>query len=287
VAVNILVRGTKRRPRTATNQRLGTLDARYEWVEVCRRQFGQVPKQVFHQWNSVVHVTEFEGQPGRRPLTYDEIQALFDAADGLVEQIRARGCKGTLTAMRDAAVLKTVYAFGLRRQEAWGLDLADLRRNPKLPSFGQYARLLVRYGKSSRGSPPKRRTALLVPEMDWIVPILEQWVEEVRSLLSPGSHPALWVTERRGRLSMRGINEAFQAARDATGLPRELDLHCLRHSFITHLVEFGYPERFVQEQAGHQYASTTAIYTGVSDEYRNRLLERSLRERRPLWGDAL
>jgi site-specific recombinase XerD len=50
----------------------------------------------------------------------------------------------------------------------------------------------------------------------------------------------------------------------------------LRHSYVTHLVEFDYPERFVQEQVGHSYASTTAIYTGVSDDYRNRLLQRSL-----------
>ena len=30
---------------------------------------------------------------------------------------------------------------------------------------------------------------------------------------------------------------------------------------ITHVVEFGYPERFAQDQAGHVAASTTAIYT--------------------------
>ncbi len=46
------------------------------------------------------HVTEFEGQPHRRPLTYDEVQALFDAADGRVEQIRSRGRKGALAAQR-------------------------------------------------------------------------------------------------------------------------------------------------------------------------------------------
>jgi hypothetical protein len=50
-----------------------------------------------------VHVTDYEGDPRRRPLTYDEIQALFDAADGHVEDIRARECKGGLAAMRDAA----------------------------------------------------------------------------------------------------------------------------------------------------------------------------------------
>ena len=87
------------------------------------------------------------------------------------------------------------------------------------------------------------------------------------------------MTERRGRLSRRAINEAFEEARDAAGLDPVLDLHCLRHSYITHLIEFGYPERFAQDQAGHSYASTTAIYTGVSDEFRNRLMAKALRER--------
>jgi hypothetical protein len=45
------------------------------------------------------------------------------------------------------------------------------------------------------------------------------------------------------------------------------------------MIEFGYPERFAQDQAGHSYASTTAIYTGVPGEVRNRLLGRALRER--------
>lgn len=82
---------------------------------------------------------------------------------------------------------------------------------------------------------------------------------------------------------MRSINEAFASARQAAGLPTELDLHCLRHSYVTHLVEFDYPERFVSEQVGHRYASTTALYTGVSDEYRRRLIRRALQDRTELW----
>jgi len=261
-------------------------DPRYGWPMRCQERFGDVPVQILHEDNSIVHATEFEGQPYRRPLTYDEVQALFDAADGLGVDIRARGRKGALVAMRDSALLKTVYAFGLRRNEACGLDVADLRHNPKVPAFGRFGALFVRYGKSSRGSPPKRRTVLMVPEMDWIVPVLEQWVDELRPRFGPGAHPALWMTERRGRVSNRVLNEAFAAARDAAGLPVELDLHCLRHSYVTHLVEFDYPERFVQDQVGHAYASTTAIYTSVSDAYRNLLLLRALQKRHgDLWGD--
>ena len=261
-------------------------DARYGWVARCLEQFGSAPRQILDEWNTVGHVTEFEGQPHRRPLTYDEVQALFDAADGLVEEIRSRGRKGALAAQRDAALLKVIYAFGLRRSEAWGLDLSDLRHNSQAREFGQYGAVFVRWGKSSNGSPPKRRTVLTVPEMDWVVPVIQKWIEEVRPLFSPGAHPALWVTERRGRLSRRAINEAFEEARDAAGLDPVLDLHCLRHSHITHLIEFGYPERFAQDQAGHSYASTTAIYTGVSDEFRNRLLVAALRERHArAWED--
>lgn len=259
-------------------------DVRYGWPAICHERFGRTPQQVFHEWNTAVHIEGYEGDPQRRPLTYDEVQALFDAADHRVEEIRRRGRKGALAAMRDAALLKTVYAFGLRRQEAAQLDLADFRHNPKSPGFGEFGALFVRYGKSSRGGAPKRRTVLTVPEMDWIVSVLKQWVHEVRPLLGPGSHPALWVTERCSRIARRAVNEAFDVARSAAGLSGRLDLHCLRHSYITHLVEFDYPQRFVQDQVGHTYASTTAIYTGVSDEYRTRLLQRALaNHRNDLW----
>ncbi|MEV6331855.1 tyrosine-type recombinase/integrase [Streptomyces sp. NPDC051909] len=261
-------------------------DARYAWPRECEEKFGQAPVQILHEWNTVAHVAEYEGDPRRRPLTYDEVQALFDAADARVEEIRARRRKGALAAIRDAVLLKTVYAYGLRRREAWGLDLADLRHNPKAKQYGRFGALYVRWGKSSKGSPPKRRTVLTVPEMDWIVPALEQWLDEIRPAVIPGRLSALWVTERQSRLSRRSVNEAFEAARDAAGLPAELDLHCLRHSYVTHLIEFDYPERFVQDQVGHAYASTTALYTGVSDEYRNRLLQRSLQRHQELWGTS-
>jgi site-specific recombinase XerD len=255
------------------------LDRRYGWVDTCRERFGQAPQVVFHEANSVVHTLEYEGDPRRRPLTYDEVQALFDAADARPAQIRGHGRKGMLTALRDAAVLKTIYAYGTRRTESSMVDLVDLRRHRKSPQFRQFGSMAVRYGKSSNGAPPKRRTVLLVPEMDWVVDVLGEWVHEVRPRLAPGRHPALWVTERAGRMSPRSINEAFTAARDAAGLDGVLDLHCLRHSYITHLTEFGYPARFVQEQVGHSHGSTTAIYMGVSDEYRNHLLEASLKRR--------
>ena len=226
---------------------------------------------------------EYEGRPGRRALTYDEVQALFDAVDARVAQIRALGRKGALAAWRDAAILKMVYAYGLRRREACMLDVADLRHNPQAARYGLFGSAQVRYGKATRGSAPKRRTVLTVPETDWVVALLGQWLEEVRPRFAAGGHPALWVTERCSRVSGRHLDEVFAQAREAAGLQAGFDLHALRHSYVTHLLEFGYPVLFVQQQVGHAYASTTAIYTSVSDEFRNRLLARSLVRYEELW----
>ncbi len=69
-------------------------DRRYGWAEVCLERFGDIPQQIFHEDNRVAQVVDYEGRPGRRSLTYDEVQALFDAADGRAEATRARpqGC---------------------------------------------------------------------------------------------------------------------------------------------------------------------------------------------------
>ncbi|WP_419423140.1 tyrosine-type recombinase/integrase [Rhodococcus opacus] len=226
-------------------------DPLYSWVEICMERFGAAPAQVLHAANTIVDVSEYEGDPRRRPLAYDEIQALFDVADGRAELIRSRRRKGARAAMRDAALLKTVYAFGLRRSEAAGLDLADLRHNPKAPAFGRCGAVFVRWGDSPHGGALKPRTVLTLSEMDWIVGVLEHWLTEIRPGFGVGAHPALWVTERADRILPRRIDEIFATARDAAGLDPALNLNCLRHSYITHLTEFDYPEKFVSTQAGH------------------------------------
>ncbi|HWF80934.1 MAG TPA: hypothetical protein VN695_10135 [Streptosporangiaceae bacterium] len=77
----------------------------------------------------------------------------------------------------------------MQAARTWGLDLPDLRRNPQVPQFAGYGAVFARWGKSSNGSPPTRRTVLTVLEMDWAVPVLQQWVEQVRPLVSPGNLP--------------------------------------------------------------------------------------------------
>jgi integrase/recombinase XerC len=66
------------------------------------------------------------------------------------------------------------------------------------------------------------------------------------------------------------MNTRFAAYRDVLGLDTGLDFHSFRRSYVTHLIEDGWDPRFVQEQVGHEHASTTSIYTCVSSDFRTR-----------------
>lgn len=252
------------------------MDPRYGWAGECEKRFGSAPQQICHDWNTVRHLADYEGRPERRALTYDELERFFTYADGRVETIIQAGRKGALAALRDSQIFKTTYAYGLRRAEVVGLDVADLRPNPAAPGYGTYGCVEVRWGKASRGSGPRRRTVLTVPELDWVIEGLEQWVHEGRDRVATDAGDALWTTERATRVSLRYLDDRFAEIRDGAGLPRELSLHCLRHTYVTNLIEWGYSERFVQDQVGHLYASTTAIYTSVGNDYKNRVIARAL-----------
>jgi site-specific recombinase XerD len=250
-------------------------DTRYGWVEICEDRFGTHPAQVFHEWNTAVHRSDSEARPENRPLSRQELQDFFDYCDERVVRAEHSGHKGWLTAYRDAVLFKTIYAWGLRRREAAMLVVADWGPNAKAPGFGSYGVLNVRYAKASKGSPPRQRTVLSV--MDWAAGTVAEWVEEVRPAYGVGAQGTMWPTERGGRIATSAINARFAEYRDHLGFDTVLTPHCLRYSYITHLLEDGWDQLFVQQQVGHRWGSSTAGYTKVGSDYLQAALARALR----------
>jgi len=134
--------------------------------------------------------------------------------------------------------------------------------------------LQVRYGKAKRGQPPRRRNVASV--MGWAVEAVADYVENIRPRFGLEDHPAMWVTERGGRIHPAEINARFVAYRDALHLSPSLVPHSTRHAYVSHLSEDGVDRRFIQVQVGHETDSSTAIYTHVSDDFMNAALGKAL-----------
>ena len=252
------------------------IDARYGWAPACEEAFGpgMHPVAICHEWNTMAQLNDYEGNPEARPFTRAEMQRFLDYADDQVDRAVRAGRKGALAAYRDATLFKVMYGWGLRRTECSKLDLVDWGRNPAAGEFGRFGVVQVRYGKAKRGQPPRRRNVLSV--MPWAVDAVADYVDNVRGRFGCEDHPAMWVTERGGRLRPAEINARFVAYRDALGMPTALVPHSIRHSYVSHLTENGLDRRFLQCQVGHEADSSTAVYTHVSSDFMNTALRRAL-----------
>lgn len=204
-------------------------EPRYGWIPLCERVFGNVPAQVVFDWNAPRHSTDDAVAPARRSLTTPELQTFFDAADDIVDEEFARGSKSWLPALRDSTAFKVAYAYGLRRRELAMLEHVDFGPNPHVPHYKRFGAVQVRWAKGVRGSGPRRRTVLTVPEFDWVVALLEFWLSPGgRELFATADRSALmWPSERASGSGLRNFDRAFQRVRERAGLPEELTLHAL------------------------------------------------------------
>ena len=248
-------------------------DGRYGWALECEQRFGEHPSQICHEWNTADHVADYEGDPARRPFSREELQAFFDYADDRVAAARAHGRKGGLAAWRDTAMFKVTYAWGLRRREAAMLDVTDFSTNPAAPELGRFGMLSVRFGKAMRGSPPRRRNVATV--MPWAADVVQEYLAEVPALLRPPDNGP--VVDRTWESDQHPSHQrTLRCLPGRHGPGCRATPHCLRHAYVSHLVEDGVDPLFVQQQVGHSWASTTAVYTSVSNDYKDRVLRQAL-----------
>ncbi|NUK04195.1 tyrosine-type recombinase/integrase [Streptomyces lunaelactis] len=246
-------------------------DPAYEWPQVCLEMFGTFTGFALRDLNVVRHAQEYNGRPsGNRPLTRAEVKLFFGQMDPEIKRLKAAGHKGALAAARDLAMFSTTYGWGLRRRETARLETHDWRRQAKLPEFGDYAGLAVRWGKAAGpGQAPKRRMVISV--WPWAVQTVQLYTEHIRPLfyVDREDDGVMFPTERDEMISERAFNQRFQHWRELGKLPDALGPHCLRHTYVTRLIESGYDGQFVTDQVGHSHAATTAIYTALSSDFKN------------------
>lgn len=181
----------------------------------------------------------------RRPKRLPEVLPEAEVAT-LVE---APAALATPLALRDRAFLELLYASGLRVSELTGLDVGGV----DLPQA--QVRVLG-----------KRRKERIVPVGQAACQAIARYLDEARPALAAGpdfarAGHALFLNYRGGRLTSRSVARLLEKWVGASGLPRHVHPHVLRHCFATHLLANGADLRGIQELLGHASLSTTQRYT--------------------------
>ena len=177
------------------------------------------------------------GRPLPVTLTLREVE-------DLLSQPRIDSVRG----LRDAAMLATLYATGLRVSELCKLRQIDVNLDEQFLST-------VGKGKKQR----------LVPLGGRAKERIRDYLASARPALLRGRDcAALFVTHHGRGMTRQGFWKLLAAYARAAGIRKRLSPHKLRHSFATHLVERGADLRAVQAMLGHADIATTQVYTHVS-----------------------
>lgn len=169
----------------------------------------------------------------------DEILALLGAPD-----------ESTPLGLRDAAMLHTMYAAGLRVSELVTLKLGDVNLETGfVQAFGKgKKRRVVPLGKAAQHR-------------------IERWRSEVRGRWAGASERALFVTEGGTPLGRQTFWRIVKKYALKAGIGRPVSPHVLRHSFATHLLLGGADLRAVQTMLGHADVTTTEVYTHLTGDH--------------------
>ena len=152
--------------------------------------------------------------------------------------------------LRDKAMLKTLYASGLRVSELVTLKLGQVSQDMGVVRV---------VGKGS-----KER---LVPLGEEAIAWIRQYLKEARpELLGGRAADDLFVTARGSAMTRQMFWHLLRRYAAQAGLKKPISPHTLRHAFATHLLNHGADLRVVQLLLGHSDISTTQIYTHVARE---------------------
>jgi integrase/recombinase XerD len=150
---------------------------------------------------------------------------------------------------RNRCMLELLYGTGLRISELVSLTINDIDTiNCTIRCIGK--------GDKER----------IVPINDYIIESLNEYLNKRPMLLKNKNTKELFLNSRGDKITREGFFKVLKKMLLEKGLNPNISPHTLRHSFATHLLEYGADLRVIQEMLGHSDISTTRIYTHVTNK---------------------
>ena len=145
--------------------------------------------------------------------------------------------------LKQRIVLSLIYSAGLRGHEVVNLKISDIDFERKT--------IHIRQSKYKK---------------DRIVPLGNYMDRGLKKYLK-AENPHIWLfngKEPDGRYSVRGLSWVMRETLKKTTITKDVNLHSLRHSYATHLLEQGLNIVTVKELLGHADITTTMLYLHVA-----------------------
>ena len=152
---------------------------------------------------------------------------------------------------RNKAMLELLYSTGLRVSELVNLELSNIDlESCTLKTIGK--------GNKER----------IIPISDYALYYVEKYINEYRgSMLKKGVNNYVFINNHGNVMTRQGFFKIIKKLASEKDIKTPISPHTLRHSFATHLLDYGADLRSIQEMLGHSNLSTTQIYTHVSSEH--------------------
>ncbi len=148
------------------------------------------------------------------------------------------------TLLKQRIVLTLIYSAGLRGQEVINLKISDV----------DLERMTIHIRESKY-------------KKDRIVPLSPTMAIGLRKYLK-AENPHIWLFNGKqqpgSQYSMRGLSWVMRENLKKTSVAKDVNLHSLRHSYATHLLEEGINIVTLKELLGHAEITTTMIYLHVA-----------------------
>jgi integrase/recombinase XerD len=160
---------------------------------------------------------------------------------------------GHIRCPRYRVCLTTIYSCGLRLREGINLQVRDIDSD----------RMVVHVRKGKRAKDryvPLPVQTLVMLRQYWVTHRHPVWLFPAATRAGVPSTAAI------GPMSVCGMQRAFRAALQESGVRKSATVHTLRHSYASHLFEAGVSLRLIQAYLGHSSPKTTALYIHLTPQ---------------------
>jgi site-specific recombinase XerD len=177
-------------------------------------------------------------------LNADQMKELFNAVDVSKKDERA---------LRDRAILETLFSTGLRVSELVKLNRDNINFDTR--EFGVI-------GKGGRA----RVVFLSDSAAHWLGEYFDKREDPWKPAFIRYSKGKTYEDDgEKMRLTVRSVERIVDKYVRLSRIPIKISAHGIRHSYATNLLSNGADLRSVQEMLGHKNISTTQIYTHVTN----------------------